>query len=420
MAPDRVEVLVGIGDDDVLAGTLRIYERRAQSTTFEYDRAYLADGRSYPLDPALPLGAGVFQPPAGKALFNTFTDSAPDRWGQNLMRRSEQARARALNATPRSLGPVDVLLGTRDELRQGSTRLRDPTTGSYLAEAAVGVPELVQLGQLLIASDQVGSTQRAGRAIRDLIAAGSSLGGARPKAAVRRPDGTLATAKFPRAEGDDWDVPMWEMIENELARRAGIDVATAELVRVGNRNVLLVDRFDRVGPKRIGFASALTMLEASDGDHRSYLEIAEVLETIADAPSHELEQLFRRVVFSVLTANTDDHLRNHGFLREGRAWILSPAYDLNPNPYSTGVQSTLPGVDDATASVELTCSVAGYYRLTFVRAKEIVAEIESSTAQWRTVAASFRASTSEIELMAEAYEGEPTIEARRLTSTRQS
>ena len=221
MTPERVDVLVGIGGGDVLAGTLRFYERRGQSTTFEYDRAYLSDARSYPLDPALPLGAGVFQPPAGKALFNTFTDSAPDRWGQNLMRRNEQERGRAFKTTPRSLGPVDFLLGTRDELRQGSTRLRDPATGSYLAEDPVGVPELAQLGQLLNASDRVGSAQSVDRAIRDLIAAGSSLGGARPKAAVRKPDGTLALAKFPRAEGDDWDVELWEMIENELARARG-------------------------------------------------------------------------------------------------------------------------------------------------------------------------------------------------------
>ena len=145
-----------------------------------------------------------------------------------------------------------------------------------------------------------------------------------------------------------------------------------------------------------------------------------MLETISDVPGHELEQLFRRIVFSVLTANTDDHLRNHGFLRKGRAWTLSPAYDLNPNPYSTGVQSTSPGIDDATASVELTCSLAGYYRLTPARAKEIVAEIESTTAQWRTVAVSRRASSSEIELMAQAYEGAPTIEARRLISTGRS
>jgi serine/threonine-protein kinase HipA len=420
MAPERVEVLVGIDGDDVLAGTLRIFERRGQSTTFEYDRAYLTNARSYALDPALPLGAGVFQPPAGRTLFNAFTDCAPDRWGQNLMRRSEQERARAAHTTPRSLGPVDFLLGTRDQLRQGSTRLRDPNTNSYLAEDAVGVPELVQLGRLLTASDRVGSAQHTDRAIRDLIAAGSSLGGARPKAAIRKPDGTLAIAKFPRAEADEWDVAMWEMVENELARRAGVDVARAKLVRVANRNVLLVDRFDRAGSRRAGFASALTMLEASDGDQRSYLEIAEVLETISDAPGLELEQLFRRVVFSVLTANTDDHLRNHGFLREGKAWVLSPAYDLNPNPYSAGVQSTSLGIDDATASVELACSVAGYYRLAFDRAKEIVAEIESSTAQWRTVAASLRASSSEIELMAQAYEGEPTIEARRFISTRQS
>lgn len=167
----------------------------------------------------------------------------------------------------------------------------------------------------------------------------------------------------------------------------------------------------------MGFASALTMLEATDGDRRSYLEIAEVLEAVSDAPRRELEQLFRRVVFSVLTANTDDHLRNHGFLREGRAWTLSPAYDLNPNPYGTGVQSTSPGIEDATSSVDLACSVAGYYRLTVSRAKEIVAEIEASTDDWRDVAASHRVSPAEIELMSQAYEGEPRVEARRLSST---
>jgi serine/threonine-protein kinase HipA len=416
MAPEQVEVVVGIEGDDVLVGTLRIYSRRGESTTFEYDRSYLADRRAYPLDPALPLGAGVFQPPLGKPIFNAFSDSAPDRWGQNLMRRSEQERARVAHSTARSLGPVDFLLGTRDELRQGSTRFRDPITETYLAEDAVGVPGLVQLARLLAASDRLGSAQRVDRSIRDLIAAGSSLGGARPKAAVRKPDGTLAIAKFPRAEGDQWDVSAWEMIENELARRSGIDVASAKLIRVANRNVLLVDRFDRVGARRVGFASALTMLEASDGDHRSYLEIAEVLETNSDAPGRELEQLFRRVVFSVLTSNTDDHLRNHGFLRAGRAWTLAPAYDLNPNPYSTGVQSTLPGFENAASSVELACSVAGYYRITPIRAREIVAELEASTADWRDVAMSHQVSSTEIELMSQAFDGQSRVEARRLVS----
>ena len=219
MTPERVEVLVGTDGDEVLAGTLRIYERRGQSTTFEYDRAYLADARAYPLDPALPLGAGVFQPPMGKVLFNAFTDSRARSMGAESHAPRRAGHARAARTTPRSLGPVDFLLGTRDELRQGSTRFRDPTTNSYLAEDAVGVPALMQLGRLLGASDRVGSAQPADRAIRDLIAAGSSLGGARPKAAIRKPDGTLAIAKFPRSDGDEWDVAAWEMIENELARR---------------------------------------------------------------------------------------------------------------------------------------------------------------------------------------------------------
>jgi serine/threonine-protein kinase HipA len=192
-----------------------------------------------------------------------------------------------------------------------------------------GVPKLVALPTLLDASDRLSSDDPDSQDIRDLVDAGSSLGGARPKASVLTNHGELAIAKFPHRGGDEWDVPGWEKLLADLAVRAGITVAPAELVQVQGRNVLVSRRFDRDGGRRVGFASALTMLEASDGDRRSYLEIAEVVEVHSPQPRADLVELYRRIAFSALTANTDDHLRNHGFLRTNNGWQLAR---LRPEP----------------------------------------------------------------------------------------
>jgi serine/threonine-protein kinase HipA len=410
----QVDVYLEISGEDRLVGVLRIYERRGQSITFEYATDFIRDPRSYEIDPALPLSTGVFRPPEGKALFNVFSDSAPDRWGQGLMRRQERDRARAAQTTPRTLGEADFLLGTRDELRQGAIRLRDPATNEYLAAEASGVPALVELPRLLAASDDVATDSPESDAIKDLIAAGGSLGGARPKASVRLRTGELAIAKFPRTSHDDWDVTGWEKVEAALAERAGIQTARSELVRVAGRHVLLIERFDREAGSRIGFSSALTMLEASDLESRSYLEIGEVIARFSPNPNSELEQLFRRIVFSILTSNTDDHLRNHGFLRTDHGWNLSPAYDMNPNPDGVGLQTTAIDLDDRTASIELALEVARHFRVTAGNAKAIVREVELATSVWREVAAGLGIRSSELSRMEAAYETSERVIARRL------
>jgi serine/threonine-protein kinase HipA len=401
---EPVEVSVEIGGQELTAGTVWIHDRGGQTATFRYADSYLASPDSYDLDPALPRLSGVFHTPPGRAMFNAFADSAPDRWGENLMRREERERARAIDTTPRTLGKTDFLLGVRDDARQGAIRFRRPGGTSYYSAHEHAVPRLIELPRLLHAVDHLDTHAGLDRDLRDLIAAGSSLGGARPKAAVTDGSGRLAIAKFPRTGSDDWDVEGWEEVELRLARRAGIDVAPSELVQVAGRRVLVVDRFDRSDGKRTGFASALTMLEAADGEQHSYLEIADTIERQSPRPKTDLQELYRRVIFSVLTANTDDHLRNHAFLRTGRGWALSPAYDLNPSPDNPTRLSTAIDLGDTSASIENALSVSRYFRLTTAQARTLVAEVENATSGWRREAEQLGLPRQQIDRMADAFE----------------
>ncbi len=411
---EPVQVTVEVDGQEVVAGTLWIHERGGQSATFRYADEYLANPYSYDLDPVLPRSSGMFQTSIGKPMFSAFADSAPDRWGENLMRREERERARAADATPRTLRKADFLLGARDDSRQGAIRFRRPGTRTYYSSHYRAVPRLNAMPRLLNAVDHLNAEGRVDSDIKDLIDAGSSLGGARPKAAVTDNSGRLAIAKFPRSGSDDWDVARWEKVELNLARRAGLNAAESELVQVGGRHVLVVDRFDREDGQRIGFVSALTMLEASDGEQRSYLEIADVIERHSGQPEADLHELYRRIVFSILTGNTDDHLRNHGFLRHRRGWNLSPAYDLNPNPDSPAQLSTAIDLDNTDASIETALSVAGYFRLSQSAANSIISGIEEATRDWQREAAELGLARHEIDRMAIAFASGQRSVARAL------
>lgn len=409
---EPVEVTVESEGRELPAGTLWIHERGGQSATFRYADSYLISSGSYDLDPMLPRAAGVFHTPANLALFGAFADSAPDRWGENLMRREERERAKSASATPRTLGKADFLLGGRDDTRQGAIRFRRPQSDSYYSMHHHSVPRLIDVARLMRAADRLRSDSGFDRDLADLIDAGSSLGGARPKAAVISSAGSLTIAKFPRPGSDEWDTPSWEEVQLRLARRAGISVASSELLPIAGRHVLLVDRFDRQGANRIGFASALTVLEATDGERRSYLEIADFIERYSPRADLDLRELYRRIIFSVLTSNTDDHLRNHAFLRVHHGWVLSPAYDLNPNPSNPTRLSTTIDFDDASASIELAVAVADHFRLSPADARGLVGEIERATSTWRDAARQLGLPGSEIERMAEAYETEQRHIAR--------
>jgi len=402
----EVQVYVAVGGGDVLAGTLYSHRRRGlESATFTYTSTYLGTPGTYALDPELPLTSGALQTRVGRALFGALTDCAPDRWGRTLLTRREAALARADGRATRTLGEIDHLLGVRDDLRQGALRFR-AGADEFLASDDTGVPALTDLPALLDLAARADSDTADLADLQRLIRVGSSLGGARPKAHVLDNNGRIAIAKFPSANHDTWNVMAWEKVALDLAERSGIDVPPSRLLNLAGRNVLVIDRFDRTSTAdRIGYVSAMTMLEASDGDQRSYLEIAEVIENSSARATAELHQLWRRIVLSVLISNTDDHLRNHGFLHErGDVWRLAPAFDLNPNP-APGLKylSTAIGDADDSASLSSALSVAEYFRLSEAQARATMREVAAAVSRWRHVAGLHQLPASEIAAMEPAF-----------------
>ena len=253
-----------------------------------------------------------------------------------------------------------------DEARQGALRFAEQPGGPFLREPdASRIPPLLELPRLLSAAERIVDEKDTDEDLRLLFAPGSSLGGARPKASVRLKDGSLAIAKFPRRD-DEINVVAWEAVALTLARKAGIATPAARLEDVAGKPVLVVTRFDRVKGRRKPFLSAMSMLGAKDNESRSYLEFVDVLRRYGAAPMEDMEALWRRIVFTILISNTDDHLRNHAFLYEGQnGWRLSPAYDLNPVPIDIKPRVLVTAIteDDNTASLALAFEVAGYFEI---------------------------------------------------------
>lgn len=417
MAEEAVEVVMSFGDDEVLAGRLWFHRGgRTEAQTFSYDAAYLGVDGAYALDPALPLTAGSHHTAAGRATFGAFSDCAPDRWGRRLIDRAERKRAVREGGAPRSFSESNYLLGVRDDLRQGALRFRNPTTQQFLAPLDSGVPSLLQLPTQLTAAEREERDEETEEELATLLRGGSSLGGARPKAHVIDDAGRLAIAKFPSPASDEWDVMRWEAIALQLARVAGIRVPDFKLHLIDEKSVLVVGRFDRTNARRIGYASALTMLDLSDGQRGSYLEIADAIERSSPSASDDLLELWRRVAFSVLISNFDDHLRNHGFLRESSSgWSLSPAFDLNPDPRAGERHlTTAIDFDNTEARVGLLMEVAREFRLNDQRAAHVLREVYEAVLPWRDVALRCGARDGEIDRLAPAFEHEAKREASRL------
>ncbi|OIQ77737.1 serine/threonine-protein kinase HipA [mine drainage metagenome] len=413
-----IEVHVSFGTETVRAGRLYSHQRRgSESASFTYDDAYLASPEAYQLDPALPLVSGILQTRANQKIFGALSDCAPDRWGRKLIQRSERLRAQHSAATPRSLGEFDFLLGARDDLRQGALRFRNDEDGPFLAVDEEGVPELIELPELLEIAERADRQESNFAELKRLIHAGGSLGGARPKAHVRDRSGRVAIAKFPSAATDTWNVTVWEKVALDLARAAGITVPNSELIKVGDLSILIVDRFDRDFENRIGYVSAMTMLEAADGDQRSYLDIAGVIEQRSSKTSQDLLELWRRMAFAILASNTDDHLRNHGFLHAGGdSWNLSPAFDLNPNP-SSGEKELHTAITefDARATIKNLIDVAGFFRLDYESAMTILREVVDAVSSWTEVARHHGLTRSQISEMEPAFVHTESDKARVVT-----
>jgi serine/threonine-protein kinase HipA len=362
----------------------------------------------------LNLGPGPFHTAAGTKLFGSIGDSAPDRWGRMLMRRAERRRAGKEGGTPHSLREIDFLLMVNDEARQGALRFALNEGGPYLSgHGPQKIPPLVELPRLLSASERVAAENETEDDLRLLLAPGSSLGGARPKASTRDRDGQLAIAKFPN-RGDEINVVLWEALSLKLAAKAGIEVPVWRIETVRKRPVLLLRRFDRAASRRIPFLSAMSMLGAKDNEERSYLEFVDALRQHGARPKEDMRALWRRIVFTILISNTDDHLRNHGFLYAGPAgWRLSPAYDLNPVPadIKPRILSTAITPDDSSASLELAIDVAEYFDLKVADARKIAAETAKAVSTWRAEAKKLGLGAMEIERMASAFEHEDLQQA---------
>jgi serine/threonine-protein kinase HipA len=404
----EVFVYVQLNDKSFFVGTLwsRVRSNR-QSATFEYSPEWLAHPDRFTLEPALTIGTGPYHTNGETALFGAFSDSAPDRWGRVLMRRAENRLGKDDNQPSRTLLEIDYLLRVHDVSRIGALRFSSEKGGAFLAESSESnIPLFIALPKLLFASEHIVNNEDNDDDLRLLLAPGSSLGGARPKASILDQKGQLSIAKFP-SPTDEWSSVLWEAVALKLAENAGIQVSEWKLEFITDKPVLLLKRFDRVAGTRIPFLSAMSMLGARDHESGCYLEMVDALRRWGANPIDDIHALFRRIIFNILISNTDDHLRNHGFLFPATAgWRLSPAYDLNPMPIDIKprVLSTEIDFGNATASVELALNIAGYFELNHDKALDIVSEVKTAVSQWRKVAAKIGVSMREITRMASAFE----------------
>lgn len=382
------------------------FRNERESATFENDPAWLNHPNRFSLEPALHLGGGPQHTAADQSLFGALGDSAPDRWGRTLMQHGERRRAEIEGRKPRTLGEIDYLLLVDDEARQGALRFAHNEGGPFLATPGESrIPPVIELPRLLSATDHVASETVTDEDLRLLLAPGSSLGGARPKAAVRDRDNHLAIAKFPH-RNDDTNVELWEGVTLSLARKAGITVPEWRIEIVSGKSLLVSRRFDRDGQRRIPFLSAMSMLGARDHETRSYLEIADALRQFGAQPDADARELWRRIVFNVLVSNTDDHLRNHGFLYvSGQGWRLAPAYDLNPVPLDVKprILTTRITFDSADASLDLAFEVAEDFGLNTLQAKQIAREIGEAVSNWDREATRLGLSGKMIDRMESAF-----------------
>jgi len=413
----EILVYVDLEKTPVLVGLLWTRARgRQESATFEYDNAWIKNPYRFSLEPALTVGPGPYHTTPDRALFGAIGDSAPDRWGRALMGRAERKAAEKEGRAPRTLCEADILLMVDDESRQGALRFAEQLGGPFLRPGEEGrVPPLMHLRQLLLASEHVENDAETAEEIRLLLAPGSSLGGARPKASVRHIDGSLAIAKFPH-KSDTMRVELWEALALSLAEKAGIPVPDRAIESIDGKPVLIVRRFDRSAETRIPFLSAMSLLGAADRETHSYMEIADAIRRYGAWPTEDVRQLWRRIVFNVLISNVDDHLRNHGFLYAGdNGWFLSPAYDLNPVPtdLKPRILCTAINVEDSTASIDLAFSVAEYFSVKPGEAKTIAAEVARVVSTWREEARRLNLSEAEITRVQSAFEHEDLKKAAK-------
>ena len=424
----RRTIRLALGENARNLGTLRFDAQGArENAAFEYDAAWLAADDRFAIDPGLPLVAGpqFNRKQRGGSVFpGAISDTEPDGWARRVIlrdraRRRQDARRAGAAAGSDPLNALDFLLAVDDMSRVGALRFRDEA-GVFQRVAEPGrrtAPPLIELGHLLSASQAVERHSETAEDLRYLLGRGTSLGGLRPKCTLLDDDGRLSIGKFPSV-ADDRAVTKGEVLALRLAAAAGIDAAAARLVESDGAPVSVIRRFDRPdGGGRLMYVSAATMLgvAVTEAGEHAYTEIVDALRMHGAAPRTDIEELWRRIAFSILITNVDDHLRNHGFLHVDRGqWRLAPAFDINPFPDRVRELNTWVSEDTGPeATIAALMSALPYFRLTAARAREILGDVERAVSQWRPMGRGLGMTARELDQFAEAFEHRERTAARR-------
>lgn len=393
-----------------LIGTIYVSQTRGKEFySFEYNQKWL-ENQHMMLDPDLKLYKGRQYINDDKSIFGVFADSCPDRWGQRLMKRREELRAKKAEEKPKKFLESDFLLGVYDEARMGGLRFKTDLEGQFLSDdKQFATPHWTSLRELeqatvFFENDDMDIDEKW---LMQLLAPGSSLGGARPKASVVAPDGSLWIAKFP-SKHDDCNSGAWEMVVHDLAIMCELNVPEAKVEKFSKLGTtFLVKRFDRRGKQRVHFLSAMTMLCKKDGanatDGSSYLEMVSFLKANGANPKKDLIELWKRIVFSMAVSNTDDHFRNHGFILSDEGWELAPLYDVNPDKFGEYLSLNV-NYDNSSIDFDLAIEAASYYGLEKKQAVQIVDLIKNIVKNnWKLLAKKYGISRGEIERMKTAF-----------------
>lgn len=421
-------IQVFLGNEALRLGTLHFDAAGArQRAAFEYADAWLRSVDRFGIDPSLPLVAGPqFHPKSkdGSVFHAAIADTEPDGWARRVIlrdhaKRRQQARRAGEVQTQAALNDMDFLLAVDDASRVGALRFCDEQ-GVFCRAAEPGrrtAPPLIELGRLLAATQAVESDSETAADLAYLRGNGTSLGGMRPKCTVLDDDGSLSIGKFPSVK-DDRAVTQGEVLAMTLAKAAGIRVAEARLIESAGMPVALIRRFDRTSDGgRLMYVSAATLLGAdiTSGREHHYTEIVDAIRQHGAAAQQDIEELWRRIAFSILITNVDDHLHNHGFLHMHHGhWQLAPAFDLNPFPERLRELKTWISEETGPeASIDALMSVIAYFRLPLTRAKQILREVEKAVSRWREVGRSLGMDKRKLEAFTEAFEHPERSAAQR-------
>lgn len=420
-----IEIFDGASNDAI--GVLH-YDRQGarENAAFEYRSPWLTHKKRFPLEPALPLVPGPQfhrKAPGGSIFHSCIADTEPDGWGRRIIlrehakRRRSQSRSDAKSANE-PLGELDFLLAVDDISRVGALRFKDEH-GVFLGgspDSQHRIPPLLELEKIGHATIAFERNTESYADLEYLLGRGTSLGGMRPKCSVRDIDGRLAIGKFPSIS-DERDVTRAEVLALQLAKKAGICAAEARCVMAGDIPVAVIRRFDRTDTNaRIMYVSAATLLGAEQaGEEHSYTDIVDAIRQYGLAPQQDIEELWRRIAFSILITNVDDHLHNHGFLHYGAGhWRLSPAFDLNPFPERHRELKLWLSEDlGPEAKISGLLHLLPYFRIAKEQAQTILRQVDAAVETWRTIGMQIGMGPNELDAFENAFEHQERDEVKR-------